>query len=663
MKLRTYFQAAVALTLLHARPLAANVRLPAIISDHMVLQRGVAVPVWGWAEPGEQVSVSFAGQEKTAMPDATGKWMLKLDPLASGEPQALVVKGKNTITVQDVLVGEVWLGGGQSNMDFALGWQGEENLATVATVNDSQLRYFDVPHKGSLQPETDVVARWQVATPPTVKGWSAVCTYFGKNLREKLGVPVGMIKSAYGGTPAAPWVSSEALSRDPAWKEKAEKEIAATRNLPADWKAFPIEMAKWNTANGATDPGNTGLAKGWARPDFADSSWKEIDIPSQVGQSGLKGGGILWYRKSFPLPASAAAKDFDFDPGWINDGAITLYFNGTELKTTAPLEKFAKIQPRYHVPKELVRPGQANTLAVRLHALVPGTNWGAPISRMNLPIEDAKALDNKWKYQIEAQFPPPSPAAIAALPKTPTAKMEQTSTALFNAMINPLLPYAIKGCLWYQGEANTNPAELALNYRKLLPALITDWRTRWGLGDFPFYIVQLPNFGAARPQPSEGNWAILRESQTAAAAAVPHTGLAVAIDIGMAENIHPHNKKEVGRRLTLLALNRTYGEKVEDSGPFYDSMKIEGDAIRISFKEVGGGLEAKGGPLKTFAIAGADKKYVWADAKIDGETVLVSSPQVASPVSVRYAWADNPEGCNLYNKAGLPASPFRTDAP
>lgn len=629
----------------------------------MVLQRDVEVPVWGWADAGEQVTVSIAGKEKTTTPDSSGKWMVKVGPLKVGEPQTMVVKGTNTTTIQDVLVGEVWLGNGQSNMDFAMGWKGEENMEAAATINDPQLRYFDVPHKGSLEPESDVVARWQLATPQTVKGWSAICTYFGKNLREKLGVPVALIKSAYGGTPAAPWVSMEALSRDPAWKDKAEKEIAAIRSLPEELKAFPVKMEKWIAENGAKDPDDAGLKKGWAKPEFADGTWKDIEIPTQIGRTGLKAGGIIWFRKSFALPAAAAGKAFDFDLGWVNDAAATVYFNGVEVKTTSPFEKFAKIQPRFHVAKELVRAGQPNTLTVRLHALTQNTSWGQPASRMSLPVENPAALDNKWKFQVEKEFAPVTPAAMAALPATPAAQMQNSSTTLFNAMIHPLLPYAVKGSLWYQGESNTNSPELALNYRKLLPALIADWRARWGEGDFPFYIVQLANYGTAQPQPSESNWAILRESQSVVAATVPNSGLAVAIDIGKGADIHPNNKKEVARRLTLLALNRTYDQKVEDAGPTYQSMKVEGGAIRVSFSNVEGGLDAKGSPLKYFAIAGADGKFVWGDAKIDGETVVVSSPQVSTPAAVRYAWADNPEGCNLYNKAGLPASPFRTDAP
>ena len=641
----------------------ANVRLPAIISDHMVLQRDVPVPVWGWADPGELVRVHLAGQEKTATADAGGKWMTKLDPLKVGDPQTMTVQGRNTITIQDVLVGEVWLASGQSNMDFGLGWEREtENTAFAAALEDSQLRSFNVPQKGSLEPQDDVVGQWQLATPANARGWSAVGTYFCKNLRDKLGVPVGFIRSSFGGTAAEPWTSIEALDHDPVWKEKAAREAAAARDLPEALKVFPGKVQGWATKNGAQDPGNVAMQMDWAAPGFNDSDWKEVEIPSPLQVTGVKAGGIIWYRKSFVLPPTATG-EFNFEIGSISNGVATVFFNGTEVKPAVPYENFMRSALRVHVPKELVHPGQSNLLAVRLYALAPSSTWGVPATRMNLPVAVPKMLDNHWKFHVAMEFPPLTPAALTDLPSPPTASLSNTSSALFNSMINPLIPYAIKGTIWYQGESNANSPEHALEYRRLLPTLIGDWRKRWSEGNFPFYIVQLANYTAAKPQPSESNWAILRESQNAAASAASNSGVAVIIDIGEASNIHPRNKKDVGWRLSLLALNRTYGRKIPDSGPVFERMKIEGAAVRLSFTQLNGGLDAKGGPLTNFSIAGADKKFVWADARIDGDTIVVSSTQVPNPVAVRYAWADNPEGCNLYNKAGLPASPFRTDMP
>ena len=633
----------------------ADVQLPALFADHMVLQRDMAVPVWGQAHAGENVTVSLAGQTKAATPDASGKWMVKLDPLKVGEPLTMTVKGKNTLTVSDILVGEVWLASGQSNMDYSLGWDVPTNAAAIASANDSQLRYIRAPQKGDLEPQNDFKANWQVATPDSVKGWSAVAFYFARNLREKLGVPVGIVHSSYGGTEAEPWTSREALDSDPMFKAVAEQKIAAMKSFPADAAAFGPKLAAWIAQNGAQDKGNSGLEKGWSKPDFDDAGWKEVQLPNNLTQLEQKGGGVFWYRKTFVLPADAT-KDFNLDMGGLS-GSDTIYFNGTPLVELNPQPAFASDRRTYRVPKELIRAGAANTIAVRQYALTPNDYFWEPIQNFGLPAADPKSLGNNWKFQVEQSFAPLTADALQSLPKFPTAAIQNTPSALFNAMINPLIPYAMRGAIWYQGESNTSRP---LEYRKLLPLLISDWRARWGEGNFPFYIVQLANYGTVQPEPSESNWALLREAQAMTAANVPNSGLATAIDIGESANIHPKNKLDVGKRLALVALNRTYGQKMEDSGPTYDGMKIEGNAIRLKFTHAMG-LMAKDGALKGFAIAGDDRKFVWADAKIDGDSVVVSSPQVAHPSAVRYAWADSPEGANLTNGAGLPAFPFRTD--
>ena len=633
----------------------ADVKLPALFTDHMMLQREMAAPVWGQADAGEAVTVSINGQNKTATADAAGKWMVKLDPLHVGAPLTMTVKGKNTLTVSDILVGEVWLASGQSNMDYALGWDAQINAAALANANDPQLRYIRAPHVGNLEPQSDVPAKWEVATNDSVKQWSAVAFYFAKNLREKLGVPVGIIHSSYGGTEAEPWTSREALDSDPMFKTVAEQKIAAMKQFPADAAAFGPKLEAWIAQNGAQDKGNSGLEKGWNKPDFDDAAWKEIQLPANLTQLEQKGGGVFWYRKTFVLPADAI-KDFNLDMGGLS-GAGAVYFNGVELVENNPQPAFASDRRTYRVPKELIRAGAANTLAVRQYALTPNDYFWKPIQNFNLPTPDPKSLGNNWKFEVEQSFAVPTSDAIKSVPKYPTAAIQNTPSALFNAMINPLIPYAMRGAIWYQGESNTSRP---LEYRKLLPLLISDWRARWGEGNFPFYIVQLANYGTVRPEPSESNWALLREAQAMTAAGVPNSGLATAIDIGESGNIHPKNKLDVGKRLALVALNRTYGQKTEDSGPTYDGMKIEGNSIRLKFTHAMG-LTVKDGALKGFAIAGDDRKFAWADAKIDGDSVVVSSSLVARPSAVRYAWADSPEGANLYNGAGLPAFPFRTD--
>ena len=633
----------------------ADVKMPTLFADHMVLQREMPVPIWGWADVGESVTVSLAGQQKTATPDATGKWMVKLSPLSVGEPLTLTVKGKNTLTVSDILVGEVWLASGQSNMDYALGWDAQINAAALASANDGQLRYFQTPHIGNLEPQNDVPAKWDVATNDSVKSWSAVAYYFARNLREKLGVPVGILRSSYGGTEAEPWTSREALDSDPMFKAVANQKIAAMKRFPEDAAAFPAILDAWIAQNGAQDKGNSGLEKGWNTPEFDDAAWQDVELPKYLNAMGQKSGGVFWYRKTFVLPADAT-KDFYLNLARIG-GAVKVYFNGVEVPEQDPPAAFSRENHGFVVPKALIRAGAANTLAIRQVALTQNDYFYTKIEDFRLPVADPKSLGNNWKFAVEQSFPVLSDEALKALPKFPSAAIQNTPSALFNAMINPLIPYALRGAIWYQGESNT---PRPLEYRKLLPLLISDWRARWGEGNFPFYIVQLANYGAVRPQPSESNWALLREAQAMTATNVSNSGLATAIDIGDSNNIHPKNKLDVGKRLALVALNRAYGQKMEDSGPVYDGMKIEGNAIRLSFSHATG-LMSKDGAPKQFAIAGDDRKFVWADAKIDGESIIVSSPLVAKPSAVRYAWADSPEGVNLTNGAGLPALPFRTD--
>jgi sialate O-acetylesterase len=494
--------------LILSRPLLADVRLPALFTDNGVLQRDIPVPVWGWADPGETVTVKIGEQAKTAAPDAkTGKWTVKLDPLPVGGPYTLTVSGKNTITLTNVLVGEVWICSGQSNMQFAVK-NARRSLEEMDGAKYPKIRLISVPLRGSPAPQDDFKGRWVECTPETVAGFSAVGFFFGRELFEHLDVPIGLIHCSYGGSSCESWVNRSALDAEPELKPMLER--------------YDRELAKYNGAA--------------AKADYEKqlAGWKQ---------------------------AVAAAKEA-----------------GREL----PKRPRAPTDPR--------------------------TN---------------------------NQFP----------------------ANLYNGMLYPVLPYGIRGAIWYQGETN---AGRAYQYRALFPALIKSWRAEWQEGDFPFYFVQLANYQPRKPEPSESAWAELREAQSMALK-LPATGQAVTIDVGEARDIHPTNKQDVGKRLSFWALSKTYGREMAYLGPTYKSQEIQGDKIVLSFDSNSGELVAKNDdPLKGFAIAGSDKKFVWAKARIVGQTVVVSSPEVASPVAVRYAWADNPE-CNLYNKAGLPASPFRTD--
>ena len=471
MRRTKHVAVAAAWAILAAMAIAAraDVRLPAVIGDHMVLQQGMKIPIWGWAEPGEKVTVKVGGRSGGATAGNDGCWRVNLEPLKAGGPLKMTVAGKNTLTIDDILVGEVWVASGQSNMEMNVG--SSANAAQeIAAAEYPKIRLFTAAKVTAFTPQTDVKGAWSLCTPQKVGGFSAVAYLFGRDLLKNLDVPIGLIHTSWGGTVCEAWMSREAIEADP-----------------------------------------------------------------------------------------------DFKP----------------------------------IADRIVKP-------------------------------DAN--------------PPPKPGD----PNVPTV--------LYNAMIRPLIPFAMRGAIWYQGESN---AGRSYQYRKLFPALISDWRKNWGEGDFPFLFVQLANFMARKPDPSESGWAELREAQSMTLG-VPKTGQAVIIDIGEERDIHPKNKQDVGRRLALAAGAVAYGKKIEYSGPVYESKTVEGGKVRLKFTHVGKGLGAKGDKLTGFAVAGEDKKFAWADAKIDGNAVVVWSDKVPAPAALRYAWADNPE-CNLYNKEGIPASPFRTD--
>jgi sialate O-acetylesterase len=502
---RAALSAAMVFVLAASTP--ADVTLPAIIGDHMVLQSGTPLTIWGWAEPGEEVSVSLAEMNAVATADPAGEWLLKLPPMAaSAEPLIMTISGRNTIELTDVLVGEVWLGSGQSNMEWPV-IAADDAPREIAAANDPQLRLFLVPKTPAATPAKNVEASWTVCTPDSVKSFSAVSYFFGRELREKLDVPVGMIASAWGGTRIEPWTPPAA---------------------------------------------------------FADSP----DLENERKQLEAARAGYAHYKD--------------------------------ELKR--------------HLPK--------------LRA------W----------LEDAE------KAVANGELPPDPPA----FPPNPFGH-PGAPTSLYNGMIHPLVPFALRGALWYQGEANRGQG---LHYHDLMQALIRGWRTEWRQGNFPFLFVQL----APYRYDEHVTWLPeIWEAQTATLTTT-NTGMAVTTDIGNVADIHPRNKREVGRRLALWALAKTYGhDDLVYSGPMYESMTVEGGRARVKFRHVGGGLTSRDErPLTWFSIAGEDKKFVPATATIEGDAVVVESPSVSAPVAVRFGWHQVAEP-NLANQEGLPASPFRTD--
>ncbi|MBN2180890.1 MAG: hypothetical protein JW715_03165 [Sedimentisphaerales bacterium] len=625
-------------------PSESALKLPALFSDHMVLQQKLNCPVWGWAGDGTPVTVEINGQKvKTTARD--GRWQVRLPALEAGGPYTLTVRTPGrTIELKDVLVGEVWVCSGQSNMEWPVETSNNAQ-AEIAAAKYPNMRLFTVEKATSSEPLQDVTGHWVLCTPETVGDFSAVGYFFGRDLLKSGIKPVGLIDTTWGGTPAEAWTSTEAL--------KSNQEFAPILARDADSKRIQAQLLEKYGAKLMTDERNTdvimadttALKKGWAKVDADLSEWETMELPILWENAGLSLDGVVWFRREITIPQAWAGRDLTLKLSTIDDIDLT-YFNGTQIGRTFFDTPTPWMAPRiYTVPGNLVRAGK-NVIAVR----VLDNQGGGGIYPSNTPMQIGPGdganpidLSGPWNYRIER---------IMAL-----GSGQQNSPArLYNAMLAPLVPYGIKGAIWYQGESN---ADRAYQYRKLFAAMIRDWRRAWNIGDFPFYFVQLANYMQRKAEPENSAWAELREAQQMTLS-LPHTGMAVIIDVGNPNDIHPRDKQTVGKRLALIAQAKDYGRNVEYSGPVYSSMAVEDGRIRLNFEHADSGLVAKDGPLTGFAIAGADRKFHWADASIEGKTIVVKSDKVAVPVAVRYAWADNP-ACNLYNGAGLPASPFRTD--
>jgi len=629
---------------------AKNLNLPTLFSDNMVFQRDMPLPVWGTASPGGKVQVEFANQSKTAVVQKDGKWKVILDKMQAGGPFQLKIVGKQTKLYKNVMVGEVWICSGQSNMEMPVdGWGKVMNYKEeIANANYPNIRLFQVKHTTSVVPlDTVNCAGWEECSPKTIPDFSAAAYFFGRHLYKDLKVPIGLIHTSWGGTIAEAWTSGEALKTLPDFVDAVKKIEAQSAEKGDPMVKYKADLKKWNENITKTDSGFSNGIPVWNNPALKTSGWKTMKLPTLWEKAGYPNlDGAVWFRKKVNIPASMTGKDLMLHLGPINDRDIT-WFNGTKVGSHDHVNELRD----YKIPAALVKAG-TNTIVVRVFDI--GGNGGiyGKARQMSLESSTGKriSLAGSWLFKIgyDMKTMPPQPRS----PEDPNRP-----TVLYNAMLHPLIPYAIRGAIWYQGESN---AGRAYQYRTLFPTMIKDWRAHWGEGNFPFLFVQLANWQAKQTKPVDDAWAELREAQLMALS-LPNTGMAVTIDIGNPNDIHPKNKQEVGRRLALNALKLVYGKDVVNSGPIYKSMAIEGNKIRLSFTHVDGGLVAKGGKrLKGFAIAGKDQKFVWANAKIDGKTIRVWSNRVPHPVAVRYAWAINPI-CNLYNKAGLPASPFRTD--
>lgn len=625
---------------------SADIRLPAVISDGMVLQQKSSDPIWGWASPGEQITVKgswLKGVPVKTKADEKGKWMVKLKTPQAGGPYTITIQGGQTLVLHNVLIGEVWVCSGQSNMEMPVsGWPGASLLNSAMEIKAAKypdIRLFTVKRDVALQPQSDCTGSWTACTPQTVKTFSATAYFFGRQLYRKLKVPIGLIHTSWGGTVAEAWTSGSALRKLGDFDSALDKLDAISLNVK-EWKEKDARnLQTWNQEVNQVN-------KDYEKENFDASNWETMKLPTMWESAGYPDlDGIVWFRKVVDIPASWAGKDLKLDLGPIDDEDIT-WFDGEKVGGIQK-EGYWAANRSYNIPGKLVKAGR-NVISVRVTDIAGNGGIYGDQKLLRLYPSDKKpevgvSLAGNWKYKIAAKK---EPASVPSNPNTPSV--------LYNAMIAPLIPYGIKGAIWYQGEANVGRAA---QYASLFPAMITDWRNRWEQGDFPFYFVQIA------PYPYGGNGrqsAALRDAQRRSLR-LPNTGMVVTLDIGDTTNIHPANKQEVGRRLSLWALSHAYGRKgLVYSGPLYKGMQIDGNKIVLSFTHTDGGLIVKGGDLTWFRIAGADGDFVPAKAIIKGNTVIVHSDKVAHPKAIHFAWSDKAVP-HLFNKAGLPASTFSTE--
>ncbi len=640
----------------------------------MVLQQRLPIPVWGWSAPNQAIRVTLAGHGADTVANARGMWMVKLPSLAAepylGQALDLVVQGDATATIHDVTIGEVWLCSGQSNMEWPLACSADAGRH-LAAAEIADLRLFTVARAGATSPQDDVQedACWSRSDAESAARFSAVAWHFGVELQRALKVPIGLIHSSWAGTPAESWMSRAALNCDHATRPILDRVPAS---LPkADSPAFAKQLATWEAKARHQDPGNTGVRKKWHLSSFDDDGWSVMELPQPWQRAGLASEGAVWFRRTVDLPAEWQDQALELSLGPI-DHFDTVYVNGERIGGIEPEVADPRMVPRcYHIPATAVTK-RTLTLAIRVfnRGGVGGFTGAADLMWLR-PEHSAKktakrkpatakkskaaakevALAGAWRYGVELALDP-----HAAVPPPPLhTTHHHVPATLNNAMIQPLVPYAMRGVIWYQGENNVERAE---QYRTLLSALIRDWRLAWGQGEFPFGIVQLAGFGAQPTEPGASTWAELREAQ-ALAGEINRVGMVTAIDVGDVHDIHPRDKHTVGTRLAAWARATVHQQAVPWTGPRFNTMTVAGNEAHLTF--TASALRTRDGKSpRAFAIAGRDRRFVWAETKLTGTTVTLRHPQIATPVAVRYAWADHPD-VNLVDDSDLPALPFRTD--
>ncbi len=622
----------------------AQVRLPRLVRDSMVLQRDQSLPIWGWASPGERVTITHLGKKYTGKAEVSGNWKIILPPTQAGGPYNMTIAGKNTITLRDVLFGDVWFCSGQSNMVHQLNIHDVTYAKVIETANYQEIRQFLVPTGTSLtSARTDQNGgSWTAAVGEAIRPFSAVAFFFARHLYEKYHVPIGIINASVGGTPIEAWMSMEEAAIYPDLNNKLQqlkdslfvRQSLSVRPVPDE--VFPEK-----------DPGISSQVK-WYDPSYNVTAWKKITVPGyweDLGHADLNG--VVWFRKDFVLDDKMKTANGRLFLGRIVD-ADEVYLNGVRIGSTT----YQYPQRRYRIPEGILKQG-SNTLVVRVTNYA-GKGGFVPDKQYAIcTASDTVDISGEWRFRVGQIFYPSvktQPASAFSLQSQPAA--------LFNAMVAPLISYPVKGICWYQGESNVASPEIYQAYQQ---SLIRDWRKQWKSDTLPFIFVQLPGFQSYQYLPSQSNWAMLREAQLKSLS-TPRTAMAVAIDLGEWNDIHPDNKKDVGDRMALAARHLAYGDTVTHSGPLFTKAQIRGSEMIIQFNHVAGGLTTLDGEQPaSFFIAGTDKVFIPAHAKIEGEKVVVWNLKISNPMYVRYAWADNPVQPNLCNQAKLPASPFRTD--
>jgi sialate O-acetylesterase len=620
-----------------------QIRLPHLISDGLILQRDAPIKIWGWAAPNENITLDFEGSASKISADSNGIWDIQLPPQKAGGPYSMTLKASNSIQINNILIGDVWICSGQSNMETPISrvmaiMFGDE----IKNYTNPNIRYVKIPLTYNFHgPQPDVApCAWTDLSPKTAPKFAAVAYFFAKEMYEKTGVPVGLINSSVGGSPAEAWISEEALQPFPALIN--DKRICESDEFVAEMQRLgSLPGHRWDAILNEQDKGLNEAIR-WSSPDYNDSSWKTTDLlDNSWGKNGLyPANGVFWFRKEIEIPAGLENQDAMLYMGRIVD-SDSVYVNGKFVGRTS-----YQYPPRnYPIPTGVLKAGK-NLVTVRLVSQVGFPEFVREKPYKIVSKNQEISLEGEWKYKVGALMPAASGGGI---------NFQYKPIGLYNAMIAPLKNHAVKGFLWYQGEANTGKPG---DYYDLMSALINDWRSLWK-ADLPFLIVQLANFMEPALLQQNSGWAEVRNVQLELSQTIPNTALAVTIDIGEWNDIHPLNKKDVGKRLALQARKLAYGEKLISDGPVYQSHKIEGNKIILSFKNGTDNLRPVD-ELKGFAVAGADGVFKLAKASIKGKQVIVWNDEISQPVKVRYAWANNPEGANLYNKKDLPASPFQT---